>query len=387
MTRPTGEPIKRNTQEARGATKNPSLRCIPGFRLIGAIALLSPVAFDAAPAQEPAGAAQGIAQAMLASGQVTPEDLAVLQAAVGPDQAEELAQVLQDSGIRILPGEARDTGRPALLPVQAGADWQDDEAAHRRDLENRSTTGWDDFWANTVPTGEILRGPIPGGARAAAPARDSLPGSARVPLERIEAAAAAEVRGRGRAQRALDLRHELPEAYSQAQALTNDLDDRIQAIDRFLAHPYRNAIIGPIEGRIPRMLQTPARAAAQVLFDSITSNLTLNRLIQDRQMTETGASPQGLLLNRDLAIAARAISQLSQTASEAAVMREMRRLRETLLRTRQQALHRYNAVYRDLLKEHPAYRLRAVPHAGAGKPDPRAEPSLISPELARKYGL
>jgi hypothetical protein len=155
----------------------------------------------------------------------------------------------------------------------------------------------------------------------------------------------------------LGLRGELPRARADAQALIRDLDERIKAIDEFLRSPYRNSIIGAIEGRIPKILQTPARADAQALYDSIKDNTTLTRLLSDRSQTETGASPLGIVSDRDVDMVARGATRLTQIGTERKQEIEMMRLRDLMYETRQLAAETYNNTYREVLPETPELRL------------------------------
>ena len=167
------------------------------------------------------------------------------------------------------------------------------------------------------------------------------------------------VAGEERVKRLEKLRGEMPRARSETQTLVTNLTDRINAIDEFLRSPYRNSIIGLVEGRIPRALQTERMSDAQAKYDFIVSNQVLQKLLDDRAQTETGASPQGVVSDRDLAIAATAATKLTQTGSEREQEREMQRLRDVLYRTREQALSRYNDVYREVSQEAPELRINA----------------------------
>jgi hypothetical protein len=160
---------------------------------------------------------------------------------------------------------------------------------------------------------------------------------------------------------------------SETQALVDNIDERIRAIDEFLRNPNRGSVIGLIEGRIPRFLQGEKRADVQALFDTIVSNSVLNKLIEDRQQTETGASPQGIVSDRDLAVAAQAANRLTQTGSERQQEIEMQRLRDILYRTRQRAVEKYGVVYREVLPETPELRLRVPSIAPKYEPKPKTE--------------
>lgn len=204
------------------------------------------------------------------------------------------------------------------------------------------------------------------------------PGIYNVPAPQIAGAAAAEAGGKAsvnvvaepkivagteRVKRLEKLRGDQPLALSDAQTLVADMDQKIKAIDEFLVNPNRNSIIGSIEGRIPNALQGERRATVQALYDSIVSNQVLNELIKGRQATETGASPMGIVSDRDLAVAAAASNRLTQTGDERAQDKEMQRLRDVLYNTRQRALQAYNTTYREVAKDAPELKLTAEPIA------------------------
>jgi hypothetical protein len=226
--------------------------------------------------------------------------------------------------------------------------------------------------------------------RAKSPMQSPMPGSAIVPLPRVAGEAGAQERGtqgvrvvtqpkivagEERAKRLEKLRGDQPLALSDAKSVISDMDDRIAAIDEFLRSPNRRSIIGAVEGRIPKMLQNERRADAQALYDSIVSNQVLNELIKGRQQTETGASPMGIVSDRDLAIAAAASNRLTQTGSEEAQEKEMQRLRDILYRTRQLAIKTYGDAYREVAKDAPELRLDVAPIADRYKARPEAPAS------------
>ena len=204
------------------------------------------------------------------------------------------------------------------------------------------------------------------------------PGIYNVPAPQIAGAAAAEAGGKAsvnvvaepkivagteRVKRLEKLRGDQPLALSDAQTVVADMDQRIKAIDEYLVNPSRNSIIGFVEGRIPNALQDERRATVQALYDSIVSNQVLNELIKGRQATETGASPMGIVSDRDLLIAAAASNRLRQTGDERAQDKEMQRLRDVLYATRERVMQTYNATYREVAKDAPELKLTAEPIA------------------------
>ena len=212
--------------------------------------------------------------------------------------------------------------------------------------------------------------------RAKSPMVSPTPGIYNVPAPQIAGAAAAEAGGKAsvnvvaepkivagteRVKRLEKLRGDQPLALSDAQTVVADMDQKIKAIDEFLVNPNRNSIIGSVEGRIPNALQGERRATVQALYDSIVSNQVLNELIKGRQATETGASPMGIVSDRDLLIAAAASNRLAQTGDERAQDREMQRLRDVLYETRQRAMQTYNNTFREVVKDAPELKLTAKP--------------------------
>jgi hypothetical protein len=210
----------------------------------------------------------------------------------------------------------------------------------------------------------IIKTPTPPGANVAPGVLGSQKAAETAGSENVKVVTQPQiVAGEERVKRLEKLRGELPRALSETQVLVNNLTDRIKAIDDFLRSPYRNSIIGMVEGRIPRALQTPRRADAQADYDYITSNTVLQKLIDDRAQTETGASPQGVVSDRDLQVAIQAATKLTQTGTERKQEVEMQRLRDVLYRTRELALKRYGDVYREVVKEAPELRLDVRPVA------------------------
>lgn len=295
-----------------------------------------------------------IVQTMMQTGFVPQSDFEAMRQAAGPEKATQLAQIMRDNGIQIVPDAAPQGGmrdgayRPeeGLAVLQRGApDATLEEAQYR-------------------PTGKQFVG------------RPMIPPSANVPAPVLKGQKAAEtagsegvkistqpqiVAGEERSKRLEKLRGELPVAKSQTDALVENLSQRIRAIDEFLANKYRGSIIGSIEGRIPKIFQDEERADAQAQWDFITNNAVLEKLIEDRRSTETGASPQGLVSDRDLGVAATAASKLTQTGSQKAQEQELLRIRNVWYNTIKRAQQTYDNTYREVTNNDPRFRLRLPP--------------------------
>lgn len=314
-----------------------------------------------------------VVQDMMSSGQISQSNLQLMREMAGPDKDAQLAQILKANNIQIVPDDQPGMRSAVFRPGQDVAPQMQQVQFNPNDYE-------------PVRVKSPMQSPsqAPGAAGAVSGATTAASEGVRVQTQpKI-------VAGEERVKRVEKLRGELPLARSETQTLIDNLDRRIDAIDRFLRNPYRSSIIGAIEGRIPRMLQTPTRADVQALYDTIVSNTVLNKLIEDRQATETGASPQGIVSDRDLAVAAQASNSLTQTGTERQQEVEMQRLRNILYQTRQRALEKYNMVYREVLSEAPELRLQVPSIAPKYQSKPtKAQPQRggISPDVAKKYGL
>jgi hypothetical protein len=317
-----------------------------------------------------------VVQDMMSSGQVSQANLQLMRDTAGPANDAQLAEILRANNIRIVPDD-EPTMRSAVFRPGEDAAPQMQQVQQVQAINRPGTQ-----FRGKDPMQSPSQAPSSAGAVAGA----TTAASEGVRVQTQPTITAREERVR----RVEKLRGELPRARADAQALITDLDERIKAIDEFLRSPYRNSIIGAVEGRIPRMLQTPARADAQALYDSIKDNTTLTRLLSDRSQTETGASPMGIVSDRDVDMVARGATRLTQTGTESQQEREMQRLRDTMFKTRQLAIETYNNVYREVLPEAPNLKLRVpsiAPKYRAKPGTPTQGKSQLSPEVAKKYGL
>jgi hypothetical protein len=356
----------------------------------GGNASMQPVSMTTGPQMNGQPDLAAVVQDMMSSGQISQANLQLMRDTAGPANDAQLAEILRANNIQIVP-DAEPSMRSAVFRPGEDAAPQMQQV---QDMRNYRATG------RAAQGKDPMQSPsqAPGAAGAVAEAQ-------REPIPQAGARAGAETAGEQgvrvvtqplivareeRARRVEKLRGELPRARADAQALITDLDERIKAIDEFLRSPYRNSIIGAVEGRIPKMLQTPARADAQALYDSIKDNTTLTRLLSDRAQTETGASPMGVVSDRDVDMVARGATRLTQTGTEKQQEIEMQRLRDMMYKTRQLAVETYNNVYREVLPEAPNLSLRVpsiAPKYRAKPGTPTQGKSQLSPEVAKKYGL
>jgi hypothetical protein len=238
------------------------------------------------------------------------------------------------------------------------------------------------------------------------------PGTSVVPLGRLgaekttEAQATADVNLRMApeiakatklAERAVEQKSNATRAKYATEGILSEVADRINTIDELLRNPNRFSIVGAIEGNLPRLLQTGARADAQAAFDKIKNTATLTSLIDMRKSTETGASPVGANpTDKDAKIVEQAASKLIQTGEPATFDAELIDMRRKLYRTYQSAQREYDGVYGDVLKDNPRLRL-VVPKVSdryistkdlpKQKTPVKTPTSRLSAETRAKYGL
>lgn len=303
----------------------------------------------------------------LETGVMAKTDFDKLLSIAQPESRAKIADWVRSNNIEVMdtPGEMR-----ASPMSYDGQTPQSEFAVYRgepmqsRTASLRDAPAMQQTMAQNTGQPLIIKTPVPAGANVPPPVLGSQKAAETAGSEGVKITTQPKiVAGEERVKRLEKLRGEMPRARSETQTLVNNLTDRINAIDEFLRSPYRNSIIGAIEGRIPRAIQTERMADAQAKYDFIVSNTVLQKLIDDRAQTETGASPQGVVSDRDLTIAATASNKLTQTGSERAQEVEMQRLRDVLYRTREQALSRYNDVYREVSQEAPELRINARPVA------------------------
>jgi hypothetical protein len=287
-----------------------------------------------------------------------------LREMVGPENERSLAAWMQQNQIRIQP-----TGEAPIQPGMRSAEYRPDMAPAPQFQQVQAAPPGMTY----QPTGRAATGRPP----LTSPSQD--PNAARnvaeaqrepttVSEERALLTTAAErgvvaategtiTTGRARAERQERLRGEFPTARSDTQGVVTNLTNRIRMIDNMLTTRNYESIVGWIEGRIPTGLQDEGRSAAQADWDFVTSNSVLDKLIADRQQTTTGASPQGVVSDRDLTVAANAANRMRQTTGEADARRAIMALRDALYEVRRNTAQRFNDTYAEIARERPELRL------------------------------
>lgn len=179
-----------------------------------------------------------IVQTMMDTGVVSQSDVDAMRQAAGPGKDAQLAELLRDNNIRIMPNEGMPGARNAVYnPDEGAASMQE---------------------AQYVATGR----PFGGRDTSVSP----YPGSAQVPLPRVRGEAEAGEAGKQgvrvatepqiaagtrKAERLETLRGEMPKARSALAARFADMGRRVADIDYILARPQAlEGITGVIEGRL-----------------------------------------------------------------------------------------------------------------------------------------
>jgi hypothetical protein len=300
--------------------------------------------------------AQQVVDTAVKTGMMAQADFDQLMALAPEQNKQPFMEMIRANNIKLQPGGM---GQQSQFAVNQGQRPQADFAVNRgapppATLAQTNVMGQQAYGRSGSPTS-----PIPGSSLVAPQVLGSQKAAETAGSENVKVGTEPRiVAGTERAKRLEKLRGEMPVAKAETQTLVNSLTGRINAIDEYLRSGSRNSIIGTVEGRIPRFFQSETRADAQGLYDYITSNTVLQKLIDDRGQTETGGSPQGVVSDADLKIAAQASTKLTQTGSERKQEIEMQRLRDELYRTREQAIQKYNNVYREVMKEAPELRLK-----------------------------
>ena len=315
---------------------------------------ITPTSFAPGSAGQPAAqpmsmdAAPQIIQAAVQNGNIGENDLQSLRQMVGAQYEPQLAQWMQQNNIRITPA-----GEPSMRSAvyRPGVD-----AAPQMQQVQQTVIG--PGGNRYVPAGRASgRDPLTSPSQNPVAAGD-VAEATREPIPQAGARAGATTASEETVRTREQLRRDVPRARGATDTAIRNLVERMVAIDDYLTHPYRNSILGPIEGNIRNTpVQFGERANVQALWNAITNNETLNELLEGRQQTETGASPLSTVSNTDVELVSRAASRLSQLGTPEAQVREMIRLRNAMYAALQNTVRTYNDTYRPVLSERPELRI------------------------------
>jgi hypothetical protein len=320
-----------------------------------------------------------VVQDMMSSGQISQANLQLMRDTAGPANDAQLAEILRANNIRIVPDDEASMRSAVFRPGEdAAPQMQQVQSINRPGTQFRGR--------------DPMQSPAPGSVLVPTPVIREQKGAETQGSEGVKIVTQPQiVAGEERARRVEKLRGDIPAAKNATTSLIADIDDRINTIDRLLANRYRFSIVGPVEGNLPRLLQMGTRADVQADFDKIKNTATLTELTKLKSSTETGGSPLGSNpTDRDAKIVETAASALIQTGEPAKFDEELKALRRKLYRMRTTAATTYNDTFREVLPEDPRMKLQ-VPtispvYKGAPK-DQKSQKSIISPDVAKMYGL
>ena len=306
-----------------------------------------------------------VIQAAVQNRSIGENDLQALRQMVGAENEQGLAQWMQQNSIRITPA-----GQAAMTSAvyRPGAD-----AAPQMQQVQSNAPGTQ-FRARDPLVSPTQ---VPSSAGAVTGATTAASEGVRVQTQpRI-------VAGEERARRVENLRAEAPRAQADVDAVLSHTNRRVEAIDRMLRDRSYENIVGMVEGRIPRALQTEDRANAQRLLDTIVNTDVLQDIINARGQTETGGSPLGNVSNSDLQLYIRAANELEQTGSEAAFREALLRMRRELVNGATRARRTYTNTFRDLGDEMSAFPLQAPNPPASYNATPRRTTTNPPPRTTR----
>jgi len=252
-------------------------------------------------AQQDLGA---IVQTMMQTGVISQSGLDAMRAAA-PGKEDQLAQIMRENNIQILPNEVE-------APGMSNAVFRPGEDAMPERLNVQSP---DDYYA----TGQAARG------------RDlnqgAIPGSSRVPIRRVLGEAEATERGKQNVRVAIEPKiagstktaelqaqkdMAFPDAQAQFDAAHTTINNRLEDIARFRAHPAKNRVIGMLDAVTPNF----GRArGAQELYNTMVAAATFDALQEMRTNSPTGGA-LGNVSDADIRLLRESIGALGQSQNE-----------------------------------------------------------------------
>jgi hypothetical protein len=277
-----------------------------------------------------------IVQTMMQTGVISQSGLDAMRAAA-PGKEDQLAQIMRENNIQILPDEG---GAPGMSNAvfRPGVDAMP---------ERQNVQSMDDYYA----TGQAARG------------RDlnqgAIPGSSRVPIPRVRGEAEATERGKqdvrvatepkiAGSTKTAELQAQkdmaFPDAQSQFDAAYTTVNNRLEDIKRFRAHPAKNRVIGMLDAATPNF----GRArGAQELYNTMVAAGTFDALQEMRTNSPTGGA-LGNVSDADIRLLRESIGALGQSQDEEDFYASLdvfeRRLRQ--IQQRLETRYRENYGYR-----------------------------------------
>tara|TARA_R110000868_G_scaffold206229_1_gene454984 strand:- start:177 stop:1835 length:1659 start_codon:yes stop_codon:yes gene_type:complete len=246
-----------------------------------------------------------IVQTMMQTGVISQADMGLMTQAAGPEKAQQLAQIMRANNIQIMPNEGEAPGMSNAV-FRPGVDAMP---------ERQNVQSMDDYYA----TGQAARG------------RDlnqgAIPGSSRVPIPRVRREAEATERGKQHVRvvtepqiagstKTAELQAQkdmaFPDAQAQFDAAYTTINNRLEDIKRFRAHPARDRVIGMLDAATPNF----GRArGAQELYNTMVAAGTFDALQEMRTNSPTGGA-LGNVSDADIRLLTASIGALGQSQNE-----------------------------------------------------------------------
>lgn len=198
-----------------------------------------------------------------------------------------------------------------------------------------------------VPTGRQAMGKNP--------MQSPAPGIYTVSPGQVRTTAGAEKTGQEEATRLSDLRKALPKAKGALGLATKQLDRDLADIDYVLRSPYREMVIGNIEGRFPaatslvNIFRSGGQDAQNVQdrLDKINASSVVKHLQEMRDASPQGSSLFGQVTEYEDRLVA-ALAGLKQTQDEATFDRALRDYRNVLVEMRKNLPQVFNDTYGEI---------------------------------------
>jgi hypothetical protein len=280
-------------------------------------------------AQQDLGA---IVQTMMQTGVISQAGVDAMRAAA-PGKEDQLAQIMRENNIQILPNEGgapgmsnavlrSDDAMPQLLNVQSMDDYYD---------TGQAAQGYD-----------RTQGPVPG--------------SSKVPIPRVRGEAEATERGKqdvrvatepkiagGTKTAELQAQKDMafPDAQSQFDAAYTTISNRLDDIKRFRAHPAKNRVIGMLDAATPNF----GRArGAQERHNTMVAAGTFDALQDMRTNSPTGGA-LGNVSDADIRLLTASIGALGQSQNEEDFFASLNVFENRLKQIQQRLETRYRENY------------------------------------------
>ena len=274
-----------------------------------------------------------ILQTAFQTGVINASNLEILrQTAGGNDQG--LADTLRQNNVRVMPNEAEVPGMNYAV-YRPG----EDVMPQRQNVQSM-----EDYY----PTGQAARG------------RDlnqgPIPGSSRVPLPRVEGQSRAEEQGKqnvrvatepmiagGTKTAELQAQKDMafPDAQSQFDAAYTTVNNRLEDIARFKAHPAKDRVIGMLDAVTPNVGR--ARGAQQ-LYNTMVAAGTFDALQEMRTNSPTGGA-LGNVSDADIRLLRESIGALGQSQDEEDFYASLDVFERRLKQVQQRLTTRYRENY------------------------------------------